>query len=265
MKYTCRGCGLPYEAWRSQCVKCRLFNSIRASIESLVISSTDETEVFARETWTTGEPIFDQAFGGGIVKNTSTLIGGIAGVGKSTIVMQACGKLAQLGKKVLYVAGEEHPSQVIARAKNVGARHPNLNIIGGSADWSDIERAAKMHDVGVYDSIQRLGVHAEACQFPATRILISQLNGDGGIAAGRDNEHDPDILAICHLDGDDLFVGEDKKVRQGRIDVVKHRWASPNTVRYLLSTVAVPRRAGDIEDLRSVNGYEEEEDDDDGT
>lgn len=65
--------------------------------------------------WTTGIREFDRVLGGGVVPGSVVLSGGEPGVGKSTILLQVAGQLLQHGS-VLYVSGEESPSQIRMRA-----------------------------------------------------------------------------------------------------------------------------------------------------
>src|SRR3546814_4308411 len=63
---------------------------------------------------------FDRALGGGFVARSATLIGGDPGIGKSTLLLQAAGRLAQAGKSVVYISGEEAAAQVRLRAQRLG-------------------------------------------------------------------------------------------------------------------------------------------------
>lgn len=253
--HECRVCKRTYPKFQPRCDSCRMFNTVRKQVESLIVSSTTEMVEYTSEMWETGDPIWDGAFGG-LPKNYAVLVAGMAGVGKSTIVMQAAGGLARNGKRGLYVCGEEHIAQTIARAKTVGAIHKNLDMIPGASDWDDILRAARKYDFAIYDSIQKLGVQSSACVEPSTRILISQLNGEGAIAQGRDNEHDPDVLAFCHQQGDDVVLGPGQKARLGSLDISKYRLHGLQSVSYLLRERAIPRVKGDIERLRDEYGYD---------
>src|SRR3546814_12706502 len=58
--------------------------------------------------------------GGGFVAGSATLIGGDPGIGKSTLLLQAAGRLAKSGKSVVYISGEEAAAQVRLRAQRLG-------------------------------------------------------------------------------------------------------------------------------------------------
>jgi DNA repair protein RadA/Sms len=61
----------------------------------------------------------DRVLGGGIVPGSLTLISGEPGIGKSTIIAQAAGRIAEKYGNVLYVSGEESEEQVKLRADRV--------------------------------------------------------------------------------------------------------------------------------------------------
>ena len=57
----------------------------------------------------------DRVLGGGLVKGSLVLLGGDPGIGKSTLLLQICGCLAQ-DKTVLYISGEESERQIKLQA-----------------------------------------------------------------------------------------------------------------------------------------------------
>jgi len=62
---------------------------------------------------------FARVLGGGIVPGSLILLGGDPGIGKSTLLLQTAIELAPSGP-VLYVSGEESPSQIKMRAVRLG-------------------------------------------------------------------------------------------------------------------------------------------------
>ena len=74
----------------------------------------------------TGIGELDRVLGGGLVPGSVVLLGGDPGIGKSTLLLQACAALGA-SDPVLYVTGEESPQQVSLRARRLGIsgeRHP---------------------------------------------------------------------------------------------------------------------------------------------
>src|SRR5690625_7374776 len=67
----------------------------------------------------TGLNEFNRVLGGGVVPGSLVLIGGDPGIGKSTLLLQVSAELNQIGGVVLYVTGEESPSQIKMRVQCV--------------------------------------------------------------------------------------------------------------------------------------------------
>ena len=85
------------------------------------------------------------------------LVGGDPGIGKSTLLLQVCKHLADDGRKILYVSGEESLQQIKIRAERIGKFtdslsllcETNLDIIG-----EIVKR--EMPEIVVIDSIQTM-------------------------------------------------------------------------------------------------------------
>src|SRR3546814_10158641 len=96
--------------------------------------------------------------GGGFVAGSATLIGGDPGIGKSTLLLQAAGRLAKSGKSVVYISGEEAAAQVRLRAQRLGlgdaavalasatsVRDILATLEGRAADFVVIDSIQTMH------------------------------------------------------------------------------------------------------------------------
>ncbi len=107
----------------------------------------------------TGIAEFDRVCGGGLVPGSAVLIGGDPGIGKSTLLLQAVGRLAQ-DWRCAYVSGEEAVDQVRLRAQRLGvvsapvdlASATNVRDIVATLDASDCP------GIIVIDSIQTMYV-----------------------------------------------------------------------------------------------------------
>ncbi|MCJ7811861.1 AAA family ATPase, partial [bacterium] len=123
-KYVCQSCGYESLKWLGKCSECGSWNSfIEESIgsgkekrkKSVMIKNrpvpiTEVSEAHEKRLMT-GIEEFDRVRGGGIVMGSVNLLGGAPGVGKSTLLLQIGAELAQQGKKVLYISGEESLNQ----------------------------------------------------------------------------------------------------------------------------------------------------------
>jgi DNA repair protein RadA/Sms len=97
---------------------------------------------------------FDRVLGGGLVPGTVTLLGGEPGIGKSTLLLQACAAMASRGQSVLYVSGEESLSQVALRAGRIGGGDGgHLGIISAVPIEDSLGSVPGM-SVAVFDSVQ---------------------------------------------------------------------------------------------------------------
>ena len=59
---------------------------------------------------------FSRVLGGGIVPGSLVLLGGDPGIGKSTLLLQVAGILANQHGRILYISGEESLHQIKMRA-----------------------------------------------------------------------------------------------------------------------------------------------------
>ena len=74
---------------------------VEAEVVTLNSVSTDQDERIKTEI-----AELDRVLGGGIVPGSLVLVGGDPGIGKSTLLLQVCQRLANQKKKVLYISGE---------------------------------------------------------------------------------------------------------------------------------------------------------------
>jgi DNA repair protein RadA/Sms len=72
---------------------------------------------------------FNRVLGGGLVSGSLVLIGGDPGIGKSTLLLQACACLARDNGDVVYVSGEETPRQTKLRATRLGIDSDHLYVL----------------------------------------------------------------------------------------------------------------------------------------
>lgn len=169
--YFCQSCGAESSKWMGQCPACKEWNTmveevvsakkgtksisrqeIKAKVTKLKdIETTQETRI------TTRIAELDRVLGGGIVSGSMILVGGDPGIGKSTLLLQVCRNLAEDGKSILYVSGEESLQQIKIRAERIGEFtdslsllcETNLDVIG------EIVRR-DMPQIVVIDSIQTM-------------------------------------------------------------------------------------------------------------
>lgn len=76
-----------------------------------------------------GYPEMDRVLGGGLVAGSLILIGGEPGIGKSTLLLQVSGSIAQKVGPVLYISGEESIEQVKMRAERLDITGEQLYLL----------------------------------------------------------------------------------------------------------------------------------------
>ncbi len=256
--FTCQECGYKSAKWLGKCPDCQQWNSFSEE-ESIKESKAAPKSISGRETrpktinevehenvhrYFTKMTEFDRVMGGGVTIGSLTLIGGEPGIGKSTLLMEVCGKLlTEYGKeRILYVSGEESESQVAQRSKRLGVSNDGFYIYNESC-WQKILEQVKTLKPKflVIDSIQtthsnqvesaagtltqirevtyELMNYAKA--YDLTCFIIGHVTKEGQIAGPKVLEHMVDT--VIYFEGDQL--GQYRMLR-----VMKNRFGNTNEV-----------------------------------
>src|SRR5438309_5620802 len=167
--FACQNCGHQSRKWLGKCPECGEWNSLveerapekksasRSGFKLREVKAVAYTEIESQDEVrvSSGVTEFDRVLGGGIVPGTLVLIGGDPGIGKSTLLLQACRALAERQGPVLYVSGEESAAQVKLRANRLGIAPKALYFLA-ETDLQVIEaHAAELRPRAlIVDSIQ---------------------------------------------------------------------------------------------------------------
>lgn len=256
--YVCNTCGYESPRWMGKCPACEAWNSLEETFAEAADSTAKQKEKKQRggtgaqvlsildiETdaqmhQPTGMPELDRVIGGGIVEGSLTLLGGEPGVGKSTLLLQICARMAETGKLVLYISGEESARQIKLRAGRVGAGHKKLLILAENAMDEIEEKMEKTQpDLVIVDSIQTM-YRPEMASAPGSVsqvrecasifmryaktngcaiFLVGHVTKEGAIAGPRVLEHMVDV--VLYFEGD--YQREYRLLR-----AVKNRYGSVN-------------------------------------
>lgn len=170
-KYVCQDCGYENSKWLGKCPECNKWNTFVEEIEEkkskinkevFVIDKSssrplniNSIETIKEQRFSTCINELDRVLGGGVVKGSLVLVGGDPGIGKSTLLIQVSSNVANSGKKVLYISGEESASQIKMRAQRLGIQSDNLYIFAEN-NLSIIEAHLESvnPDLIIVDSIQ---------------------------------------------------------------------------------------------------------------
>jgi DNA repair protein RadA/Sms len=241
--FSCTVCGAVYQRWQGQCTACETWGSVQEEGAAPPppgggrISSRTKGRVFPLESLkgetqdapriVAGLAELDRVTGGGFVRGSVLLIGGDPGIGKSTLLTQACGALAQAGRRVVYVSGEEAVAQVRLRAERLALTNAPVELAAetnvediiatlsqGAAPalvvidsiqtmWSGEIDSAPGTVTQVRGSAQSLIRYAKSSG--ACLILVGHVTKDGQIAGPRVVEHMVDAVISFEGEGGHAF------------------------------------------------------------
>ncbi len=137
----------------------------------------------------TGIGELDRVLGGGIVPGSMILVGGDPGIGKSTLLLQACRELSARGQAVLYISGEESLKQIRMRADRIGQFGDGIRLLC-ETNLTEIGSILKKEkpDVVIIDSIQTMynedvaGTPGSVSQVRESTAVLLQLSKSLGIS-----------------------------------------------------------------------------------
>ena len=231
-EFVCSECGARFPKWAGKCQNCGEWNTLT---EELIEGAEGKTAIAQaklsgkrldyvkinsivpsdfRQRLGTGFAELDTVLGGGILLGSVILLTGQPGIGKSTLLMQICAKVAET-EQVLYVSGEESAGQVKLRAERLGAKGEKFNF-ANSTSANDIAKtiAEGEFKLVVVDSIQTLAV-AEIASAPGN---VSQVTNSGNLLIRAAKESDTAVVIVGHVTKEGSLAGP--KVLEHLVDVV---------------------------------------------
>jgi len=186
--YVCSECGHKSPRWEGQCPSCGRWNTLKESIDiaqkpgitgsrrsAASLGTTKLSQVKAQSLKRISSNIgeFDRVLGGGFVLGQVVLIGGEPGIGKSTLLTQVSKSMTN--SQILYLCGEESPSQIKVRSKRMKYSGDNLHLLSETNVDSLIATLDSREDLGlaIVDSIQTV----YSSDFSGIAGSVSQLRG----------------------------------------------------------------------------------------
>jgi DNA repair protein RadA/Sms len=253
--YFCQECGYESAKWMGQCPACKTWNTFveerleptkkgGAKGKKALASPMNIIEVSTKEDERIPTMIteLDRVLGGGIVKGSLSLVGGDPGIGKSTLLLQVCRNLANAGRKVLYVSGEESMHQIKMRASRIGEFSGELlllcetdmdtiadGILKAKPEFLVVDSIQTMYSDAVSSAAGSVSQVREvtsrlmriAKEYNIAIFIVGHVTKEGVVAGPRTLEHMVDTVLY--------FEGERQAVYR-ILRSVKNRFGSTNEI-----------------------------------
>lgn len=231
VRHSCTDCGAQTPRWLGRCPECGAWNTLVEEVaipQARATSSPMPTAVsinlidpIGAQRRPTGVPELDRVLDGGLVPGSVTLLVGEPGMGKSTLMLQALGRMAADGERCLLVSAEESCEQVRMRADRLGVLEPSLLVVSDTSLHNVLAQVdAVAPDVLAIDSIQTVHdpdlpgspgsvTQVRECAQRLVRlakergisvVLVGHVTKDGQLAGPRALEHVVDT--VLQFEGD---------------------------------------------------------------
>ena len=253
--FFCQECGHESSKWMGQCPACKKWNTFveekvsvtggskitpfREAAKPVEIGSISMQE---EERMHTGIAELDRVLGGGIMPGSLTLVGGDPGIGKSTLLLQMCRLLANAGRQVLYISGEESLKQIKLRAIRIGEFQDTMFLLC-ETNLSVVEETIRhtKPEVVIVDSIQTMYQEAVTSApgsvsqvREATNVFLQLAKGLGisifivGHVTNEGTVAGPGVLE--HMVDTVLYFEGDRYASYRILRGVKNRFGSTNEI-----------------------------------
>ena len=254
--FLCGDCGYESPKWYGKCPSCGAWNTM-SEFKEKPVSAARGTNTFQRgesrptllkdidtgdeSRFHSGIGELDRVLGGGAVHGSFVLVGGEPGIGKSTLLLQLCGRISER-ETILYVSGEESQRQLKMRAQRLGVDHGSIYVLAET----DLNTVLSTIDdlqptVLIVDSIQTM-YDAETASTPGsisqvrectmrimrsakdsgyTAFVVGHINKEGSIAGPKVLEHMVDCV---------LYFEGDQSMSYRILRAAKNRFGSTNEI-----------------------------------
>jgi len=240
--FECQQCGHQAVRWLGRCPDCGAWGSLvehtaapaaaappAASHESAL--PLVDIPAGALPRIPTGIAELDRVLGGGMVPGAVILVGGDPGVGKSTLLLQAAGALAQREQTVLYISGEESLAQVSDRGRRLGAAAPNLYLLAETALEAILDEIVRLKPAAaIVDSVQTTWT----ASLESAAGSVSQVREVAGRLLGLAKQQEVAVWLIGHVTKDGSLAGP--RALEHIVDTVAYFEGDPHRSHRILRT-----------------------------
>lgn len=239
-QYKCKECGYTSIGYLGRCPSCGEWNSFQEEIQEeqapqgpgkakakpARAKKLQESKVSTTSRYKTQIQEFNRVLGGGVVRDSISILTAKPGAGKSTLLLQVSSDFAQAGLKVLYASGEESSSQIYQRAQRILKEIPeNIWVTSTNSLEQVLADVAEIDpDLIILDSIQtfqsqdytsRPGTPTQtmACanqmlelakgKRPRMVFMVGQMTKEDELAGVRSLEHLVDTVLVIEGDSSD--------------------------------------------------------------
>jgi DNA repair protein RadA/Sms len=248
--HRCSECGGESPRWLGRCPACDAWGTLVEQVDAsrapravgdgpVPIGDVDARIAVPMPT---GIAELDRVLEGGLVPGSVSLLAGEPGLGKSTLLLQALGRMAAGGVSCLLVTAEESCAQVRLRAERVGALQDGLLVVAETSLPHVLAHVDVLRpQVLALDSIQTVvdpdlpgapgsvtqvrdcayRLVQQAKERSLASVLVGHVTKEGTVAGPRVLEHMVDTV---------LSVDGDRGHSLRTVHALKHRFGTTNEV-----------------------------------
>ncbi len=252
--YVCRECGREESKWTGRCPDCGSWNSFEERNVTPQKTAADKTKTVIDDDVRTLSEVpyektlrvssrmeeLDRVLGGGVMRPSSVLVGGEPGIGKSTLLLELLANLSEYAP-VLYISGEESPSQVRLRAERLNLPTDKIRIYCDTRLEALVETIERIRPgYIVVDSIQTLS----SSQSESSAGSPNQIKTCSMELSVRAKKIGSAIFFIGHVTKDGIIAGP--KIVEHMVDTVLYFESAENGIRLLRASKS---RFGSVDEI----------------
>lgn len=217
--FRCKECDYETISWTGKCPNCESWGTLK-EVEVVENKTTGKKNEKTKTATKLKDVVIDSSkriitsmgelnrvLGGGIVRDSVTILTARPGAGKSTLFLEMSYDLASKNIKVLYISGEESESQIKSRALRTMDEIPsNIWIVSTTSMDNAVENIKSINpDVIFLDSIQTftLSEYTSRAGSPVQTVECANVLVD--IAKNKDNPKA--VFMIGHMTKADEMAG----------------------------------------------------------